>query len=200
MTAVTYPRGQTCGNTLGAVAYFDQLAHHELLRLDTADFPARRELPSGYCYVEEVDEEDERRLLEPAFPGSWQRPVGGRLAGMRVDSRVAVGYDGRVVGVCYVTDANQLGIQGYGELHYAAVDDGHRGGGLWGAMITELFARAASWEVSGVIFVTDRTGPIEMYRRLGAQRIGIRPKPVHRPWWWRLLARARRAVSPAARR
>jgi GNAT superfamily N-acetyltransferase len=113
---------------------------------------------------------------------------------MRPDSRVAVAHGDDVVAVCYVTERNQHGLHGYGELHYAAVRDDHRGKGLWGAMITELFARSATWGVVGVIFVTDRTGPIEMYLRMGAQRIGIRPKPKHRPWWWRALRRVRDAV------
>lgn len=178
------------------MSYFDQLPHHELLRLDTVDFPPRRELPRGYRYVDEVPREAERHLLEPAFPGSWERPVDGRLEGMRPDGRVAVAWGDEVVGVCYVTERNQLGIRGYGELHYAAVDDGHRGNGLWAAMITELFARAAAWGVEGVIFVTDRVGPIAMYDRMGAQRIGIRPKPRIRPWWWRAARRLVRRARP----
>lgn len=182
------------------MAYFDQLPHHELLRLEVEGFPARRELPPGYRYVEEVSPAQARRLLEPAFPGSWERPVEGRLAGIRPDGVVAVAHGDEVVGICYVTDANQLGIRGYGELHYAAVADAHRGHGLWAAMITELFARAAGWGVAGVVFVTDRAGPIEMYLRLGAQRIGIRPKPRRRPAWRRVCSRARRALSRRARR
>jgi GNAT superfamily N-acetyltransferase len=175
-------------------SYFDRLPHYELLKLDTPDYPRRLELPPGYRYVDEVPDGVEAALLEPTFPG-WRHPVEGRLPGMRPDSRVAVAHGDEVVAVCYVTEANQLGLVGYGELHYAAVRDDHRGGGLWRAMITELFARATTWGVVGVIFVTDRAGPIEMYLRLGAQRIGIRPKPRHRPLWRRAASRVKRALT-----
>lgn len=147
--------------------------------------------------------EVERELLEPIFPG-WREPVERRLPGWRDDSLVAVAYGDEVVGVCYVTGDNQLGEPGYGELHYAAVSDEHKGKGLWAAMITELYARAAAWGVDGVIYVTDRAGPIQMYLRTGAVRIGTRPKEAPKPptlrrrLRWKLSA-ARRAVRPPRR-
>lgn len=177
------------------MSYFDRLDHYELLKLDTEGFPAPRELPAGYEWAEDIGVEAERALLDPVFPGS-HNATERRLAGWRDDTVVAITHDGQPVGVCYVCGDNQLGLPGYGELHYAAVLDEHKGKGLWGAMIREMLRRAQAWgDVSGVIFVTDRKGPIEMYLRMGAQRIGTRPKGDGRPLWRRAASRARRIAG-----
>lgn len=179
--------------------YFRTLGHYCILKLDTPDFPPQRPLPAGYAYTDRIDRAVEIELLRGEFPG-WRHPVERDMPGTRPDSVVAVLHGTDPVAVCYVCEENQLGIRGYGELHYAAVRADHRGRGLWRAMITELFRHAERWGVAGVIFVTDRAGPIEMYRRLGASEIGIRRKSKSTPGWRRMASRTKRAVAGLLRR
>lgn len=174
--------------------YEDVLDHYKILKLNREDYPGRTPLPDGYEYANDVDDAVAESLLRPEFPG-WRQPVARGMPGFREDSVVAVRAGEDTVAVCYVCDRNQLGLTGYGELHYAAVRPDHRGRGLWRAMITELFDRADRWGVAGVMFVTDRAGPIEMYLRLGADELAIRPKPKRAPLWRRAVGRLSRIAG-----
>jgi len=146
---------------------------YQLIKLAREDYTRWQELPPGYSFMEEVDRDGERELLQSEFP-HWEIPFDRRLPGLTERGVLCVQYEGSVVGLAYACTENELGIEHYGQIHYAAVVPEHRGHRLLAAMVTEMFRRFPEHE--GGIFYIDRDGHQPMYERWGGHLKGERPK------------------------
>ncbi len=147
--------------------------HYNLFKLDRADYTRWQELEPGYEFVTEIDRSAERALLQSEFP-HWQIPFNRQMPGLSELGVIAVARDGELVGVSYACVENELGLEGYGQIHYAAVAPEHRGHKLLAAMVTEMFRRFPDFK--GGIFYVDRQGHESMYERWGGYLRGRKAK------------------------
>lgn len=147
---------------------------YELIQLDRADHTRWQELPPGYSFMREIDRDAERELLQSEFP-QWEVPFNRQLPGLRDRGVICVACEGKAVGIAYACEENELGIEGYAQIHYVAVRPEHRGRKLLSAMVTEMLRRFE--HIPGAIFYSDRDGHREMYERWGGHVIGQKEKP-----------------------
>jgi hypothetical protein len=145
---------------------------YQLFKLDRDDYERWQELPPGYGFMEEIDRDGERKLLQSEFP-HWEIPFNRQLEGLSDGGVICVGYEGEVVAISYCCEVNELGLEDYAQIHYAAVAPAHRGKKLLAAMVTEMFRR---FDLKGGYFYVDREGHQPMYERWGGNLEGEKPK------------------------
>jgi hypothetical protein len=176
------------------MAFSEPMDRYQLFKLAREDWTRWVSLPEGYSFMEEVDREGERALLQSEFP-HWEIPFERRLPGLTERGVFCVAYEGEVVGISYGCTENELGLEHYGQIHYAAVAPAHRGKDLLAAMVTEMFRRFPDFK--GGIFYVDRSGHQQMYERWGGSLEGEKPKTAPATPTTGLLARLRRKLSGA---
>jgi hypothetical protein len=166
--------------------------HYTFAKLARENFPPRRPLPPGYRFSGEISRDAERSLLEPEFH-AWSIPFNRKMAGTRPDGVLCLNYGEEPVAIIFLCDQNELGLPGYGQVHYAAIRKDQRGKGLYGPLFAELLEIGNRWGLQGVLLNDDRTGLSEVYRRWGAEFMFERPKSQQvRP---RLLKRLARRIG-----
>jgi hypothetical protein len=169
--------------------------HYTFAKLDRANYPPRRTLPAGYSFAGEIPRDAELALLQPEFQ-AWRIPFNREMPGCRPDGVLALEYLEEPVAIIFLCDQNELGLVGYGQVHYAAIRDDQRGKGLYGALFAELLEIGNRWGLEGVLLNDDRAGLSEVYRRWGAEFMFEKPKlPQPRSGPLRRLARRLRRVT-----
>lgn len=163
--------------------FSDPMEQYQMIKLDRAEYTRWTELPDGYEFMHPVDRDGEKELLQSQFP-HWQIPFERRIPGLTDKGVMCVAHGGRVVGLSYASPENELGLEGYGQIHYAVVHPEHRGHALLAAMVTEMFRRYPDHR--GGIFFTDREGHQPMYDRWGGHHQEdhdkAKPAPTGRGW------------------
>jgi hypothetical protein len=170
--------------------------HYTFAKLDRANYPPRSPLPAGYSFAGKISREAELSLLKPEFQ-AWRIPFNRDMPGCRPDGVLALEYLEEPVAIIFLCDQNELGLAGYGQVHYAAIREDQRGKGLYKALFAELLEIGNRWGLEGVLLNDDRAGLSKVYRRWGAEFMFEKPKlppprsgPLHR-----LARRLRRATS-----
>lgn len=139
-----------------------------------SDLPAPQSLPAGYSINPTVSREAERALLEPEFD-RWERAYERRFPGAAPGSLFGIGHAGEIVAIAYAARDNEIGLPGYGQLHYPVVHPGHRRRGLYRALFVAGGERIVGWGLSGLVMVAVSDGelPVAVYERWGGIRIGV---------------------------
>lgn len=142
-----------------------------------------RHLPNSYEFLSGpmtlANKFREIQLLMPHFV-LWPKPLLGRLAGFREDSRVFLLYSGVLVAGVYLCLENDLDRKGWGQLHYAFIDEAHKGKGLYSSIFQEAVEKAQEWGLLGLVLDSDRYQLPEVYERWGATPLSERPKKLLR--------------------
>src|SRR5687768_6760019 len=108
---------------------------YQLFKLDREDYTRWQELPAGYAFARDIDRDAERELLQSEFP-HWQIPFERRMPGLEEHGVICVEREGRIAALAYACLENELGLEGYAQIHYAVVSPEHRGNRLLAAMVT----------------------------------------------------------------
>jgi hypothetical protein len=151
---------------------------YQLFKLDKEDYTRWQDLPAGYRFVRDIDRDAERELLQSEFP-HWEIPFNRSMPGLRERGVICVGHGDQIAALSYVCEENELGLDGYAQIHYAVVAPEHRGHRLLSAMVTEMFRRLPHFK--GGVFYVDREGHQPMYERWGGGVEGEKPKPPAKP-------------------
>lgn len=117
----------------------------------------------------------EKILLRSNFVG-WRNPYFGKINGFRHDSGMYALWNDVLVGGVYLAENNELSLPHWGQLHYAFLDETHRGHGLYHFLVGLLVETAQSWGLEGIVINTDRVGHPEMYQRWGGTYHSSHPK------------------------
>jgi hypothetical protein len=117
----------------------------------------------------------ERELLRSEFE-HWEIPFRRRFPGARADSLIAIASDAEVVGITYLGDRNELGLDGFGQAHYSVLRPDFRGRGISGPRYGRLLQRASSWGLDGIVIAVERAGLPALYERWGALVVGAVPR------------------------
>jgi GNAT superfamily N-acetyltransferase len=150
----------------------DRLAAYHVSVLPRERFPElSSSLPDGFSFVDSVPRSVERELLRSEFE-RWRIPFLRQFQGAREGSLMALASGDLIVGLGYIASDNEIGLPEYGQLHYAVLKPEFRGRGLYRALFAARLRRSESWELSGVVFVTNREGLPELSERWGALWVG----------------------------
>ena len=122
---------------------------YTVLELDLDDYKSKnRCMAPGYEFHKgtptSANRWREALLLVPHFV-LWPKPLCGRLAGFRSDSRVFLLHEGKLVAGVYLCAANDLARSDWGQLHYAFIHHDRQGHGLYGVIFQEAVQIAREW-------------------------------------------------------
>lgn len=110
----------------------------------------------------------EKRLLKLYFH-NWLLPYFGNLKGWKHDSPIYILYQGKLVSGLYLCDRNEFNEDAsWGQLHYFYTHPAFRRRGLHSILFKQAIDRAKSWNLQGVMIVTNRYLLPEVYIRWGA--------------------------------
>ena len=150
----------------------ESLLNYDVLILPRSRYREPPPLPDGFSFDSAPPRSVERDLLAAEFD-HWKIPSKRRFPGGRSDSAMAIRHDDQVVAVVYLGAENELGLSGYGQVHYAVIAPGFRGRRLYGPLFHRLLVLANDWDLGGVVLISDREGLVELYESWGALPVGV---------------------------
>ena len=103
--------------------FTDEIDEYVVLTLKLDDYTSGdRTLSDGYEFLGAESDRSQFRQMEETllrlYFRAWYKPFFGKLPGFRSDSAVFVARDGHLVAGVYLCDSNELGREGWGQLHY----------------------------------------------------------------------------------